>query len=64
MGLKSMKYLRVIRKLTQVKVQMETRIDQNLLSKDENGETLPTTENLMILVDFYHTSMDLSLIHI
>lgn len=37
---------------------METGIAQSMLSKYENGELLPTTENLMILADFYNTSLD------
>ena len=41
-----------------LKVQMETGISQSMLSKYENGELLPTTENLMLLADFYNTSLD------
>lgn len=37
---------------------METSISQSMLSKYENGELLPTTENLIILADFYNTSLD------
>lgn len=29
-----------------------------MLSKYENGELLPTTENLIILAEFYNTSLD------
>lgn len=29
-----------------------------MLSKYENGELLPTTKNLMILAEYYNTSLD------
>ena len=29
-----------------------------MLSKYESGDLIPTTENLMILADFYNTSLD------
>lgn len=53
--------LRKLRKehnLTQVALQMQTGIEQALLSKFENGERIPPTESLMILADFYHVSID------
>lgn len=50
--------LRKARKLTQIAVQMQTGIEQALLSKFENGERIPPTETLMRLADFYHVSMD------
>ena len=50
--------LRKSRKLTQISVQMQTGIEQALLSKFENGERIPPTETLMRLADFYHVSMD------
>ena len=56
--LKNIKLIRVINDYTQLKVQMETGISQSILSKYENGELMPTTENLMILAKFYNTSMD------
>lgn len=56
--MKNIKLIRVINDYTQLKVQMETGISQSMLSKYENGELLPTTENLMILADFYNTSLD------
>ena len=37
---------------------MQTGINQSMLSKYETGEILPTTENLIILADFYNTSLD------
>lgn len=56
--MKNIKLIRVINDYTQLKVQMETGISQSMLSKYENGDLLPTTENLMILSDFYNTSLD------
>ena len=53
--------LRQIRKAkgyTQIRVQMETGIEQALLSKYENGERIPPTETLLKLADFYHVSLD------
>ncbi len=56
--MKNIKLIRVINDYTQLKVQMETGISQSMLSKYESGDLLPTTENLMILADFYNTSLD------
>lgn len=56
--LKNIKLIRVINDFTQLKVQMETGINQSTLSKYETGELMPTTENLIILAQFYHTSLD------
>lgn len=56
--MKNIKLARVIRDYTQVKVQMDTGISQSTLSKHECGEAIPTVENLMILAEYYHTSMD------
>lgn len=53
--------LRQLRKkkgYTQIRVQMETGIEQALLSKYENGERIPPTETLVKLADFYHVSVD------
>jgi len=50
--------LRTERKLTQISLQMRTGIEQALLSKYENGARIPTTENLVILADFYGVSID------
>lgn len=54
----NLRKLRKDRKLTQVALQMQTGIEQALLSKYENGERIPPTETLMILADFYHVSID------
>ena len=56
--MKNMKLIRVTQDFTQLYVQMQTGIDQSLLSKYERGESLPTTENLLVLARFYHTSLD------
>jgi transcriptional regulator with XRE-family HTH domain len=56
--MRNMKLARVIRDYTQIKVQMDTGISQSTLSKYECGEVTPTVENLMILAEYYHTSMD------
>ena len=56
--MKNIKLIRVINDYTQLKVQKETGISQSMLSKYENGDLLPTTENLMILAQFYNTSLD------
>ena len=56
--MRNIKLIRVTRDYTQIKVQMDTGISQSTLSKYECGEALPTAENLMILADYYHTSMD------
>ena len=37
---------------------MATGIDQSLLSKYESGERTPTTDNLLILADYYQVSID------
>ena len=53
--------LRKLRKehnLTQVALQMQTGIEQALLSKFENGERTPPTETLLLLADFYDVSLD------
>lgn len=37
---------------------MQTGIEQAILSKYENGSRMPTTENLIILADFFNVSID------
>lgn len=54
----NLRKLRKERKLTQVALQMQTGIEQALLSKFENGERIPPTETLVILADFYNVSID------
>ena len=50
--------LRKSRKYTQGALQMQTGIEQALLSKFENGERIPPTETLVRLADFYNVSID------
>ena len=54
----NLKKLRKEHKLTQVQLQMQTGIEQSLLSKFENGDRIPTTETLILLADFYNVSID------
>lgn len=56
--MKNLKLIRVTNDLTQLKVQMDISISQSILSKYETGELMPTTENLLILAKYYHTSLD------
>ena len=56
--MKNIKLIRITNEFTQLNVQMKTGIDQSILSKYENGEYMPTTENLLILARFYNTSLD------
>lgn len=53
-----LKELRFHKEKTQLQVQMETGIEQALLSKYENGVRIPPTDTLMILADYYGVSMD------
>ena len=56
--MKNMKFVRVSRDITQLKVQMDTGISQNTISKYETGEALPTVENLILLANYYDVSLD------
>ena len=53
-----LKLLRKKRGLTQIALQMQTGIDQSLLSQYENGKRIPPTDSLLILADFYGVSID------
>ena len=53
-----LKELRKEKGLSQIAVQMQTGIEQALISKYENGERVPPTETLMQLADFYGVGMD------
>ena len=53
-----LKHLRKSRGYTQVYLQMQTGIEQALLSKFENGERTPPTETLFRLAEFYNVSID------
>ena len=50
--------LRKSRGYTQISLQMQTGIEQALLSKFENEERTPPTETLMRLAEFYNVSID------
>lgn len=50
--------LRKSKGLSQITVQMDTGIDQSLLSKFEKGVRIPPTETLVKLADFYKVSID------
>lgn len=54
----NLRKLRKARKLTQIALQMQTGIEQALLSKFETGERVPPTETLLILAEFYQVSID------
>ncbi len=54
----NLKLLRKSKGYTQIAVQMQTGIEQALLSKFENGERIPPTETLIRLADFYGVSID------
>ncbi len=54
----NLKKLRLQKKKTQLNVQLETGIEQALLSKYESGKRIPPTETLMVLADYYEVSMD------
>ena len=53
-----LKELRKKRGYTQISLQMQTGIEQALLSKFENGERIPPTETLVRLAEFYNVSID------
>ena len=53
-----LKLIRKKRGLTQIALQMQTGIDQSLLSQYENGKRIPPTDSLLILADFYGVSID------
>ena len=53
--------LRLLRKQkghTQIYLQMQTGIEQALLSKYETGDRVPPTETLLHLAEFYGVSID------
>ena len=53
-----LKELRKCRGYTQISLQMQTGIEQALLSKFENGERIPPTETLVCLAEFYNVSIE------
>ena len=46
------------KKKTQLQVQLDTGIEQALLSKYENGIRVPPTETLIIFAEYYGVSID------
>ncbi|MFQ8957536.1 MAG: helix-turn-helix domain-containing protein [Eubacterium sp.] len=50
--------IRIERGMTQIALQMQTGIEQALISKYETGERIPPTETLIILADFFNTNID------
>ncbi|MBQ7341420.1 MAG: helix-turn-helix transcriptional regulator [Oscillospiraceae bacterium] len=56
--MKNIKLIRVTKDFTQIKVQMDTGISQSTLSKYESGNAVPTIDNLLILANYYKTSLD------
>lgn len=54
----NLRLLRKQKKLTQIALQMQTGIEQALLSKFENGDRVPPTETLIRLAEFYNVSID------
>ena len=54
----NLKALRMQRHLSQTALHIATGIDQSLLSKYERGERVPSTNDLLLLAEFYHTSID------
>ncbi len=56
--MKNIKLIRVVKDYTQIKVFVDTGISQSTLSKYENGDLLPTAENLLTLAEYYGTSVD------
>lgn len=54
----NLKKIRKDRGRTQIALQMQTGIEQALISKYETGERIPPTETLIILADFFNTNID------
>lgn len=54
----NLKLLRKKSKLTQIALQMQTGVEQALISKYETGERIPPTETLLIFAEFFGVSID------
>lgn len=54
----NLKKLRKERGFTQIALQMQTGIEQALISKYEQGVRVPPTDTLIILADFFNTNID------
>ncbi len=44
--------------ISQIKLQMDTGIEQALISKYERGKRVPPTETLVLLADYFEVSVD------
>ncbi|MBR0188816.1 MAG: helix-turn-helix transcriptional regulator [Clostridia bacterium] len=53
-----LKELRKKVKVSQIKLQMDTGIEQALISKYENGKRVPPTETLIELAEYFNVSLD------
>ena len=53
-----LKELRKKRKISQIRLQMDTGIEQALISKYENGKRVPPTETLIVLAEYFNVSID------
>lgn len=54
----NLKKLRKAKKLTQIGLQMETGVEQSLISKYESGERRPPTGTLILLAEYFQTNID------
>ena len=54
----NLKKIRIERGMTQIALQMQTGIEQALISKYETGERIPPSETLIILAVFFNTNID------
>lgn len=46
------------KKISQIKLQMDTGIEQALISKYENNVRVPTTEACIVFADYFNVSLD------
>jgi len=56
--MENLKLIRKKKRITQINLQIKTGIDQSTLSKYELGKKLPSCDNLLILAEFFNTSVD------
>lgn len=54
----NLRNLREQKHLSQTALHIATGIDQSLLSKYERGERIPSSADLILLADYYSTSVD------
>ena len=53
-----LKELRKQFKVSQIKLQIDTGIEQALISKYETGKRIPPTETLILLAEYFNVSLD------